>query len=134
MSKKNLKKWEEAFPTSSSCSYWNQMAKTCWMVSAIVGLHVVLIDMLSPALFFLVVTSSGFPFTLDIIINKIMLKVHLKYKASNQNIVIEGLLCPWTTFQKWVGIIKSITEHHNTQTGNHCGVLNMTYSVLIYLH
>lgn len=128
------KKREEAYPTSSSCSYWNQMTRTCWMVSAIVGLHVVLIDMLSTALFFLVVTSSGFPFTLHIIINKITLKVHLKYKAINQSIVIESLLCPWTTFQKWVGIIKSLTEHPNTQTGNHCGVLNMTYSVFIYIY
>lgn len=92
--KKKLKKMRRSISHNSSCSYWNQVTKTCWMVSAIVGLHVVLIDMLSPALFFLVVTSSGFPFTLDIIINKITLKVHLKYKAINQNIVIESLLCP----------------------------------------
>ena len=85
------------------------MTKTCWMGIAIVSLYVVLTGVLGTALFFLR-TSSGFPFTLDVSIDKITLKFYLKCKANNQNIVIESLLYPWTIFQS--GSVLQYQEHN----------------------
>ena len=54
-----------------------------------------------------------------------------KIESHQSKHVTESLLGPWTIFQKWVGIIKSKTEHHNTKPGSPCGVF-MISSVCIW--
>ena len=101
------KNQDAAFSTSSSGFYWNQMTKhlldekcSCWSIFGASWMYI--------SSWGTNTDDAFFWFSLPIGCQKQNYFKTLKQKAINQNIVFGSPLCPWTIFQKWVGVIKSI--------------------------